>query len=42
MSESNDEITFDENVWAANRPQERLVWIDCEMTGLNPDSDVLV
>lgn len=42
MSETNDEVTFDENAWAANRPQERLVWIDCEMTGLNTDTDVLV
>ncbi len=36
------ELTFDENAWAANRPQERLVWIDCEMTGLDPNRDVLV
>ena len=33
---------FDENVWAANRPQERLVWVDCEMTGLDLTKDVLV
>lgn len=31
-----------ENAWAANRPQERLVWVDCEMTGLDPAKDVLV
>lgn len=42
MSDTTDEIAFDENAWAANRPQERLVWVDCEMTGLNFDSDVLV
>ena len=36
------EAEFDENAWAANRPQERLVWIDCEMTGLDLDKDVLV
>lgn len=42
MSDTTDEIVFDENAWAANRPQERLVWVDCEMTGLNFDSDVLV
>lgn len=33
---------FDENSWAANRPQERLVWVDCEMTGLDLSKDVLV
>ena len=33
---------FDENAWAANRPQERLVWVDCEMTGLDLSKDVLV
>lgn len=33
---------FDENAWAANRPQERLVWVDCEMTGLDITKDVLV
>lgn len=33
---------FDENSWAANRPQERLVWVDCEMTGLDLGKDVLV
>lgn len=33
---------FEENAWAANRPQERLVWIDCEMTGLDLGKDVLV
>ena len=38
MSDSS----FDENAWAANRPQERLVWIDCEMTGLDIAKDVLV
>ena len=42
MSEMNDGNTFDENAWAANRPHERLVWIDCEMTGLNTEVDVLV
>lgn len=42
MSDTTEETTFDENAWAANRPQERLVWVDCEMTGLNFDSDVLV
>ena len=36
------EAEFDENAWAANRPQERLVWIDCEMTGLDLGKDVLV
>lgn len=36
------ETTFDENAWAANRPQERLVWVDCEMTGLDLSKDVLV
>ena len=41
MSDTQD-LTIDENAWAANRPQERLVWIDCEMTGLNTDTDVLV
>ncbi len=40
MTDNNE--TFDENVWAANRPQERLVWIDCEMTGLDVARDVLV
>lgn len=40
MTDSNE--TFDENAWAANRPQERLVWIDCEMTGLDVARDVLV
>ena len=33
---------FDEDSWAANRPQERLVWVDCEMTGLDLGKDVLV
>ena len=33
---------FDENAWSANRPQDRLVWIDCEMTGLSLENDVLV
>ncbi len=42
MSEINDGSNFDENAWAANKPQERLVWIDCEMTGLNTAVDVLV
>ena len=36
------EAEFEENAWAANRPQERLVWIDCEMTGLDLGKDVLV
>lgn len=36
------EADLDENSWAANRPQERLVWIDCEMTGLDVGKDVLV
>lgn len=36
------DTTFDENAWAANRPQERLVWVDCEMTGLDLSKDVLV
>lgn len=40
MAESTD--VFDENAWAANRPQERLVWVDCEMTGLDLTKDVLV
>ena len=39
---SDSETVFDENAWAANRPQERLVWIDCEMTGLDLERDVLV
>ena len=42
MTESNGQAVFDENAWAANRPQERLVWIDCEMTGLDTERDVLV
>ncbi len=42
MTESNGTGAFDENAWAANRPQERLVWIDCEMTGLDVERDVLV
>ena len=42
MSDNGDTIAFDENAWAANRPQERLVWIDCEMTGLDTANDVLV
>lgn len=42
MSENNGDALFDENAWAANRPQDRLVWIDCEMTGLFPERDVLV
>lgn len=33
---------FDENAWAANRLQERIVWVDCEMTGLDLAKDVLV
>ena len=33
---------FDENASAASRPQERLVWVDCEMTGLDLSKDVLV
>lgn len=41
MTDAND-AAFDENAWAANRPQERLVWIDCEMTGLDIERDVLV
>ncbi|MHB0928802.1 MAG: oligoribonuclease [Candidatus Nanopelagicales bacterium] len=40
MTDVNE--SFDENAWAANRPQERLVWIDCEMTGLDVENDVLV
>lgn len=40
MTETTE--TFDENAWAANRPQERLVWVDCEMTGLDLAKDVLV
>ncbi len=40
MTDTNE--NFDENAWAANRPQERLVWIDCEMTGLDLEKDVLV
>lgn len=40
MTQSTD--VFDENAWAANRPQERLVWVDCEMTGLDLSKDVLV
>ncbi|KAK3941818.1 oligoribonuclease [Diplogelasinospora grovesii] len=27
---------------AASRLQDALVWIDCEMTGLDPDSDVII
>ena len=42
MSEDSEIVPFDENAWAANRPQERLVWIDCEMTGLDIERDVLV
>ena len=40
MTQTTD--VFDENAWAANRPQERLVWVDCEMTGLDLSKDVLV
>lgn len=40
MTQTSD--VFDENAWAANRPQERLVWVDCEMTGLDLSKDVLV
>ena len=42
MTDTNETGAFDENAWAANRPQERLVWIDCEMTGLDVERDVLV
>lgn len=42
MTDTQEVNAFDENAWAANRPQERLVWIDCEMTGLHPEVDVLV
>ena len=42
MSDDSELLPFDENAWAANRPQERLVWIDCEMTGLDIERDVLV
>lgn len=35
-------IIVDENAWSMNRPQDRLVWVDCEMTGLDTVNDVLV
>ncbi|MBE1523911.1 oligoribonuclease [Nesterenkonia lutea] len=42
MTETNDSSPSDAPVRPGGSWAGRMVWIDCEMTGLNPDHDVLV
>jgi len=42
QTETNDSPTPTEPVRPGGSWAGRMVWIDCEMTGLNPDHDVLV